>query len=85
MQRFAGGESNAVNDIVTGIEMLAHPPYSTNLAPGNFYLFLKIKEKLEKTRLRMPRKQWLHMKKVVEATPKCEWAKCFSGRFHRMQ
>ncbi|GBP11596.1 hypothetical protein EVAR_77733_1 [Eumeta japonica] len=45
------------------IEILTHPPYSPDLAPCDFYSFLKIKEKLKESDLRMPRKQQLHTKR----------------------
>jgi hypothetical protein len=30
---------------------MLHPPYSPDLAPGDFYLFLTVKEKLERVQL----------------------------------
>ncbi len=35
-----------------GIELLAHPPYSPDLAPCDFALFLKLKEQLRGRRFR---------------------------------
>ncbi|GBP36317.1 hypothetical protein EVAR_22449_1 [Eumeta japonica] len=46
------------------MEVLVHPPHSPELAPCDFYLFHK--KNYEESGLRVPRKQWLHMKKPLK-------------------
>lgn len=67
------------------VELLGHPPYSPDLAPCDFYLFPKIKEKLRGKRFMDAEEAVAAFQKAVEETPKDEWAKCFSQWFHRMQ
>ncbi|GBP74904.1 hypothetical protein EVAR_36089_1 [Eumeta japonica] len=52
-------------------EILARPPYSSDLAPSDFYLFPKIKETFAESGLRSLKKQWLYTK-TVKTTPKFE-------------
>ncbi|GBP18064.1 hypothetical protein EVAR_17011_1 [Eumeta japonica] len=72
MQRFAGGDSNTVHDIVTAdesVEIRAHPPYSANLAPCDFYLFPKIKEELRVKWFTGAEEAVAAHEKAVEMTP----------------
>ena len=66
-------------------EILGHPPNNPDLAPCNFYLFPKIKEKLREKRFMDVKVAVTAYEKAVEETPKDEWAKCFSQWFHRMR
>ncbi|GBP17736.1 Histone-lysine N-methyltransferase SETMAR [Eumeta japonica] len=61
-----------------GIEILAHPPYSPDIAPYDFYLFPKIKETLQGKWFTDAEEAVAAYDKGVEATLKCEWTKCFS-------
>lgn len=67
------------------VELLGHPPYSPDLAPCDFYLFPKIKEKLRGKRFNDAKEAVAAFQKAIEETPKDEWAKCFSRWFYRMQ
>lgn len=67
------------------VELLGHPPYSPDLAPCDFYLFRKIKEKLRGKRFMDAEEAVATFQKAVEEIPKDEWAKCFSQWFYRMQ
>lgn len=69
----------------SNVELLGHPPYSPDLAPCDFYLFPKIKEKLKGKRFMNAEEAVAAYRDAIEETPKDEWAKCFSQWFHRMQ
>ncbi|GBP69180.1 hypothetical protein EVAR_98252_1 [Eumeta japonica] len=58
------------------------PVLQPDLAPCDFYLFRKMKEKLGGKWFTDAEEAGAAYKKAVEATPKCEWAKCFSHWFH---
>ncbi|GBP36329.1 Histone-lysine N-methyltransferase SETMAR [Eumeta japonica] len=55
-----------------GIEILAHPPYSPDLAPCDFYLFSNIKEKLRGKWFMDAEKTVALYEKTVETTLKFE-------------
>lgn len=67
------------------VELLGHSPYSPDLAPCDFYLFPKIKEKLRGKHFMDAEEAVAAFQNAVEETPKAEWARCFSQWFHRMQ
>ncbi|CAH2103209.1 unnamed protein product [Euphydryas editha] len=69
----------------SGLELLRHPPYSPDLAPCYFYIYLKKKEKLRGKCFMDAEEAVAAFLKAVEETPKNEWAKCFSQGFHQMQ
>lgn len=71
--------------VTSNVELLGHPPYSPDLAPCDFYLFPKIKEKLRGKLFMNTEEAVGAFQKAVEETPKDDWAKCFSQWFHRMQ
>ncbi|GBP71006.1 hypothetical protein EVAR_57774_1 [Eumeta japonica] len=59
------------------IEILVHPPNNSAM-PCAFYLFPKIKEKLQEMWFTDTEEAVAPCEKIIEATPKCEWAKYFS-------
>ncbi|GBP44777.1 hypothetical protein EVAR_86592_1 [Eumeta japonica] len=69
MQRFIDGDSNSVQDIVIGIEILVHSSYSPDIAPCNFYLFPKVKEKLREKWFTDAEQAVVAYEKVVDTTP----------------
>ncbi|KAI8421508.1 hypothetical protein MSG28_009551 [Choristoneura fumiferana] len=71
--------------VTSDVELLGHLPYSPDLAPCDFYLFPKIKEKLQGKLFMNTEEAVGAFQKAVEETPKDEWAKCFSQWFHQMQ
>ncbi|GBP50579.1 Histone-lysine N-methyltransferase SETMAR [Eumeta japonica] len=67
----------------TGIEILAHPPYRSDLAPCNLHLFPRINEKLLGKGFTDAEVVVAAYRKAVEAT-KCEWTKCEWAKWWRM-
>lgn len=68
-----------------GIQLLTHPPYSPDLAPCDFFLFPKVKEKLRG-------KQFLSAEEAVEAyrhelesLTVMDYGMCFASWFRRMK
>ncbi|GBP12414.1 hypothetical protein EVAR_75830_1 [Eumeta japonica] len=60
-----------------GIEILAHPPYSPDLAPCDFYSLPKIKEKLRGKWFTDAEEVVASYEKVVKTILKFEWEKWF--------
>ena len=66
------------------VELMGHPPYSSDLAPNDFFLFPHIKKKL--------RGQWFSLREDDVEAFKChvlevsqsEWKKYFDKWFERM-
>ncbi|GBP75095.1 Histone-lysine N-methyltransferase SETMAR [Eumeta japonica] len=55
-----------------GMEILAHPPYRSDLTSCDFYSFPKIKDKLLGKRFTDAEKTGTAYEKTVEATSKCK-------------
>jgi transposase len=58
------------------ITVLEHPPYSPDLAPSDFFLFLKIKEILKGRHFDDIRS---NMTAVLKAIPQNQFQNCFEG------
>ncbi|GBP39481.1 hypothetical protein EVAR_23832_1 [Eumeta japonica] len=78
MQSFAGGDSNAVYEMVLGIAIMAHPPS----AP---ILHHTIQEKLRGKLFTDDEEAVPPHEKAVETSSKFKWAKYLSHWFHRMR
>ena len=70
---------------IENIELMAHPTYSSDLAPNEFFLFPHIKNKLRGQRFLMPEEVVnafkMHSLEILQS----EWKKCFENWFKRMQ
>ncbi|CAH2004529.1 unnamed protein product [Acanthoscelides obtectus] len=60
------------------VELLDHPPYSSDLSPNDFFTFPKIKNRLHEEAVDA-------FKNAVLDLPANEWNKCFENWFERMQ
>ncbi|CAH1993667.1 unnamed protein product [Acanthoscelides obtectus] len=67
------------------VELLNHPPYSTDLSPNDFFTFPKIKKGLRGQRFQSPEEAVDAFKNAVLDLPANEWNKCFENWFGRMQ
>jgi histone-lysine N-methyltransferase SETMAR len=67
------------------IELMGHPAYSPDLAPNNFYLFTRIKDKLRGQRFTSPEEAVEAFKNHVLSVSSSDWQKCFDKWFERMQ
>ncbi|GBP18925.1 Histone-lysine N-methyltransferase SETMAR [Eumeta japonica] len=68
-----------------GIEILGHSPCNSNLTPRNYYLYSKIEEKLRGKWVTNAEVAVAAYEKTVEATAKCERAKCVSQWLPQIQ
>ncbi|GBP16765.1 Mariner Mos1 transposase [Eumeta japonica] len=59
-----------------GLEILAHPPYSPDLALYDFQLLPKIDEKFREKWFTDAKEVVTVHERVVESVPKYEWTKC---------
>ena len=66
------------------IELMGHPPYSPDLAPNDFFLFPKIKDKLRGKRFSSPEEAVEAFKSHVLELSISDWQKCFENWFERM-
>lgn len=66
------------------IELMGHPPYSPDLAPNDFYLFPRIKDKLRGQRFTSPEEAVEAFKNHVLELSHSDWQKCFDNWFERM-
>ena len=81
-----------ITDYLTkmGIKILPHPPYSSDLSPCDFCLFLKLKEKLRACRYETIREMKGAVTKVIDMLTQedfhgafqklLEWYKCIAAR-----
>lgn len=67
------------------IQVLAHPPYSPDLAPCDYFLFPKVKNELRGRRFESPEEAVEAYERTLATIPKEEWRQCFSVWFHRME
>lgn len=67
------------------VELMTHPPYSPDLAPCDFFLFPKIKDKLRGLRFTSPEMAVNAFHEAINEVPKEDWAHCFTQWFQRMQ
>lgn len=67
------------------IELTSHSPYSHDLAPNDFFLFPKIKDKLRGQRFSTPEEAVDAFKNHILEIPIIDWHKCFENWFERMQ
>ena len=67
------------------IDLRSPPPYSTDLAPNDFFLYAYVKNKVRGQRFSTPEEAvdvfTMHVLKI----PQSEWQKCFCNWFKRMQ
>ena len=61
------------------ITVLEHPAYSPNIAPSDFFLFPKIKEKLEERHFDDIDDIRSNTKAALKAIPQNHFQKCFEG------
>ena len=67
------------------VKLLGHPPYSPDLAPCDFFLFPKIKNKLKGIRFSNPDDAVSAYLEAVRALSAEEWQNCFSNWICRMK
>jgi histone-lysine N-methyltransferase SETMAR len=67
------------------IKLIGHPPYSSDLAPNDFFLFPTVKDKLRGQRFSTPEEVVDAFKNHVLELPFAKWQKCFSDWFKRME
>ncbi|CAH1992737.1 unnamed protein product [Acanthoscelides obtectus] len=63
------------------LELLAHPPYSPDLSPNDFFTLSKIKNRLRGQRFQSPEEAVDAFKNAVLNLPANEWNKCFKNWF----
>ena len=68
-----------------GVTLLPHPPYSPDLAPCDFFLFPKAKEKLRGIHFSSPEEARRAYEEVVFDIPHERWSECFNKWFERMK
>lgn len=66
------------------VETMSHPPYSPDLAPCDFYLFPKIKDKLRGVHFMNAEEAVAAFQTAIEEVPKEDWAECFLQWFDHM-
>lgn len=66
------------------IELMTHPPYSPDLAPNDFFLFPRIKDKMRGQRFSSPEEAVKAFKCHVLELSTSDWKKCFDKWFERM-
>jgi transposase len=67
------------------IALLAHPPYSPDLAPCDFFLFPKIKSVLKGTHFVSVEEVIAKMTKLLNSLPGTDLNHCFEQWQHHMQ
>ncbi|CAH2002958.1 unnamed protein product, partial [Acanthoscelides obtectus] len=67
------------------VELLDHPPHSSDLSPNDFFTFPKIKNRLRGQRFQSPEEAVDAFKNAVFDLPANEGNKCFENWFERMQ
>ncbi|GBP41752.1 Histone-lysine N-methyltransferase SETMAR [Eumeta japonica] len=67
------------------INLTGHPPYSSDLAPNDFYLFPCVKNKLRGERFSSREEAVDAFKMHVLEIPQSEWKKCYKNWSQRMQ
>ena len=69
------------------IDLTSHPPYSSDLAPNDFFWFSYVKNKMRDQRFPTPEEAVdafrMHVLEIL--VPQSEWQKCFDNWFKRMQ
>lgn len=66
------------------VETVAHPPYSPDLAPCDFYLFPKIKDLMRGLTFKTPEDAVATFNQHVENMQSSDWVSCFEKWFERM-
>lgn len=69
----------------SNVELMTHPPYSPDLAPCDFFLFPRIKDKLRGLRFSSPEAAVNAFQEAVQEVPTLDWTHCFTQWFQRMQ
>ena len=67
------------------VQLLGNPPYSTDLAPCDFFVFPHIKRKMRGIRFESPEAAVQTFVDHLEAVPTSDWSSCFKTWFERMQ
>lgn len=67
------------------VELMTHPPYSPDLAPNDYFLFPKIKEKLRGHRFTSPEAAVEAFKMHASELSTLEYQNCFKKWFERME
>lgn len=67
------------------VKLLGHPPYSPDLAPCDFFLFPKIKNKIKGIRFSSPDEAAAAYLEAVRALSTEDWKNCFSEWINRMK
>ena len=67
------------------IEIMGHPPYSPDLAPSDFFLFPRIKDKLRGLRFESAEEAVDAFETEIKHLTPEDWKKCFGDWFSRMQ
>ena len=69
----------------SGIEILGHPPYSPSLAPIDFFLFPKVKDKLRGLSFNCSEDAVLSYERLISELPQDSWKYCYDDWFKRME
>ena len=64
---------------------MSHPPYSTDMAANDFFLFQYVKNKMKGQCFSTPEEAVDAFRMPVLAIPQSEWQKCFQNWFKRLQ
>lgn len=65
--------------------LMGHPPYSTDLAPCDFFLFPNVKKKLRGIRFSSSEAAVDAYKEEILQIPTSDWSRCFEDWFFRMR
>ncbi len=68
-----------------GVQLVTHPPYSPDLAPCDFFLFPKMKERLRGKQFQTPEEAVLAYRGEIETLSDMDWGLCFAAWFRRMK
>lgn len=66
------------------VELMAHPPYSPNLSPCDFFLFPMVKKKMHGQRFSTPKEAVQAFRQHILDIPSSERQKCFQNWFERI-
>ena len=66
------------------VQLVAHPPYSPDLAPNDFFLFPKVKRQLKGKKFQTPEDARRFFDAIVSGLPESTWSGAFGNWFYRM-
>lgn len=68
----------------SNVELLEHPPYSPDLAPCDFFLFPRLKDKMRGLRYSSANEAVEAFENLTSQVSQEEWSSCFNDWFYRM-